>query len=483
MYLLGRQKLVDGETRPALIRLFVGFPLLLVAGMLSKENAAVAPALCLVVELAYYRGDWRRHPAVMKGFYGVFLLLPALAAVALVTLAPDRLFGLYDTRDFTLVERLLSQPRALMEYIGLILWPRGGLMGVFVDDFATSTGLWSPPQTLFALGGLLAISGFAIAVRKRAPSVFAGWFFFLVAHGVESSFLPLELYFEHRNYLPGIGLLVAVVGLWNLLPAATVTRRRHIPLVTGLAIVLIFAGLGWVTWGQVQVWRSMDGIVAQALTHRPASLRAILQKTGMAVERGDFALARSLPRRLTTSSISRNRVLGHIHTVTVDCLAGVGGDPAELRKAVAEGLSPVTLAEVQAFGPLSKALREKRCGPEITESLVADTIVEILKSATSQPDASKPKWLMRTAATELYMRASRWQDAQTQAELAWQPNTDAAVGGLLIRAYVHNGRKMDAARILAEVDVRVDDYEIIATREVARLRALIDAMPAPPQEP
>ena len=36
-----------------------------------------------------------------------------------------------------------------------------------------------------------------------------GVLFFLVAHSMESSFLPLEMVYEHRNYLPSVGLSFA----------------------------------------------------------------------------------------------------------------------------------------------------------------------------------------------------------------------------------------------------------------------------------
>src|SRR5690606_28740337 len=70
----------------------------------------------------------------------------------------------------------------------------------------------SPPSTAVSILALAIASALAVVVRKRAPGIFVGWFFFLAAHLVESSFLPLELYFEHRNYLPALGLSIAFVG-------------------------------------------------------------------------------------------------------------------------------------------------------------------------------------------------------------------------------------------------------------------------------
>ena len=45
------------------------------------------------------------------------------------------------------------------------------------------------------------------------PLVSFGIAWFLVGHGMESTFLPLEIVHEHRNYLPLFGILLAVVSV------------------------------------------------------------------------------------------------------------------------------------------------------------------------------------------------------------------------------------------------------------------------------
>ncbi|MEZ5583816.1 MAG: hypothetical protein R3F37_14665 [Candidatus Competibacteraceae bacterium] len=80
------------------------------------------------------------------------------------------------------MEHLLTEIRALWFYIGLILLPRPAALGIFHDDFVTSTGLLSPWTTLpVILGGLLAL-GFAIHFHRRQPPLAFGILFFLAAH-------------------------------------------------------------------------------------------------------------------------------------------------------------------------------------------------------------------------------------------------------------------------------------------------------------
>ena len=54
VYLSARVCIADGRLQGAYLRLFLFFPLCVLAGLLSKQNAAVAPALCLIAELAYF---------------------------------------------------------------------------------------------------------------------------------------------------------------------------------------------------------------------------------------------------------------------------------------------------------------------------------------------------------------------------------------------------------------------------------------------
>ncbi|RYH21168.1 MAG: hypothetical protein EON54_25775, partial [Alcaligenaceae bacterium] len=247
VFLVARQQLVDGPTRAAQLNLFVSFPLLVFLGVLSKQNAAVAPAICLVLELAYF-GKNSRPGATVRNFFAVFLALPAFAVAGILLLAPRILLATYDEWDFTLAERLLTQPRALIDYIGMLLLPRGLQMGLYTDDFAISHDLFSPLSTLWCILTLAWISVLAVVMRKRAPSVFAGWFFFLAAHSIESGFLPLELYYEHRNYLPAFGLFLAMVGLLALVPAfkTNVLAPRKLGLLAagGMSLVLALATHG-----------------------------------------------------------------------------------------------------------------------------------------------------------------------------------------------------------------------------------------------
>jgi tetratricopeptide (TPR) repeat protein len=471
-YLAARQQLVAGKLRPAVLKLFLLFPLLLVAGLLCKENAAVAPALCLVLELAYFLRTPR--PRAVPLFFGIFVLLPAILIAGLLLVEPGRWLS-YSSRDFTLVERLLSQPRALLDYIGLLLFPRNPLLGLFTDDFAASTSLVSPISTLWSLLALLAISVFAVVVRKRAPSVFAGWFFFLVAHTVESGILPLELYFEHRNYLPAFGLWLAVAGLceWATRNARTnVLSLRQLGLLVAGGFIL---ALAFATLGRALVWQHNDTIVAQALKMHPTSLRANLASADVGIQQGNYQQASEAMSRLLQSPHPRDRLLGRLNRVVIDCAFAIGANPDDLREAVKLAQPKITLAEMNAFEALAAygAQPHSNCGP-VSPDMAADSISRIVATAT-QSDAYQGKWRSRLVAAMLYGRAEDWSNALVQAKLAWQPTSDPAAGGFLVRAYAHNGMMAQAERTYQEVARRISPDDTNGKLGLAELRRFLDS--------
>ncbi len=475
VYVLARQQLAQGQIRPATIKLFVFFPLLLLLGLFSKENAAVAVLLCGVVEIAYFlrqpRPGWS-----LPAFHIVFLVIPGLLLLAALTYAPERVIGSYAGRDFTLLERLLSQPRALWEYIGLMIWPRGGLMGVFVDDFPASTGLLTPVSTLFALLGLIGVSAFAIAVRRQAPSIFAGWFFFLAAHSIESTVFPLELYFEHRNYLPSFGLLLALAGLlsWWASKLTAVSTRQASRAGYGLAGIAAI-GFAAVTWNQVQVWRSEIAIAEHALQHRPGSLRATLSKVTVLVQEERFDEAIALTSAFIDSPRPAHRLLGNLHTLTIACIRGEGADPIYLQQAEAAGVRFVTLPDAQALTQLSRAIGTGRCGLRVTDETAADSISRLL-DGLSQSDLAQAKWLMRASLASMYRHAGRMDKAKREAQLAWLPGVaDPTIGGMLVGIHLNEGDIDAAQRTLDEIKSRIRDYQREAAVAVDSLQAQIDA--------
>jgi hypothetical protein len=205
-----------GRTAAARWQLWLGVPLCTIAGIAAKESAALLPVFAFVLECAVFRfRDVRK--VEIGAFFTAFLFAPAVLGLA--WLAP-KVMGprAYAGRDFTLAERLLTEPRVLFDYITWILLPVPKFFSFFRDDYPVSRDLLHPWTTLPAIAGVVALLALAWRVRRTRPLVALGVAWFFAAHLLTATVVPLEIAFEHRNYFASAGLLLALVDL--LLPVA-----------------------------------------------------------------------------------------------------------------------------------------------------------------------------------------------------------------------------------------------------------------------
>lgn len=212
----GRQRLRSGEGGGW--AWMVGAGGLAAIGLLAKESAASFFPCILALEGLLFRFECalRRDAQWLRLLAGLGAFGALLAAVLLAPhyFRPEA----FAVRDHDAAERLMGQPRAIWQYIEWILLPRASTMVFYYDDWPTSRSWLSPPTTVVATLALSALVAGMWAVRRRWPLVAAGVGLFLAGHLLTSSYLPLEHVFEHRNYLPALGLLAATAGALLALP-------------------------------------------------------------------------------------------------------------------------------------------------------------------------------------------------------------------------------------------------------------------------
>ncbi|MFT5175396.1 MAG: hypothetical protein ACI8W7_003586 [Gammaproteobacteria bacterium] len=264
-YCTGR--LLD-ETRPTLARTLVAVSLLVCwpLAALSKQTGALLPIILLATEVFVLSGA--RRTGHTNGKLVGWLSLGVLVAGTFRAVGdPEWIMRGYELREFTLSERLLTQPRVLFDYaLNVLQLPGGSQLGLFHDDFAVSTSWRSPSSTTLAIVGLLAIASCAWWFRHTRARLFCyGISLFLVGHSLEAGPFALELYFEHRNYLPSLGLWIAVIALFEL---AGLRWMYVAVLCAALACQIL------TTANRVLIWSSWEGIVASNLQAHPESIRA-----------------------------------------------------------------------------------------------------------------------------------------------------------------------------------------------------------------
>ncbi|MFA6985802.1 MAG: tetratricopeptide repeat protein [Arenimonas sp.] len=220
---------------------------------LCKGNGILLPMLAWVLEATIWRREdnfasisgtsWR-----MRWF---LLGLPSLTVILYLLSFLPALNAPLETRDWTIGQRLLTEPRVITDYLQLLIVPRSVSTGLYNDAYVVSTGLLQPWNTLPCLLLVLLLPYAAWRYRTRFPRLSAAVLFFFAAHLLESSIIPLELYFEHRNYLP------AMLLFWPLAHAVCASKlatRWRVLIASGLIGVVLVSTIQRVwLWGQPQV--------------------------------------------------------------------------------------------------------------------------------------------------------------------------------------------------------------------------------------
>lgn len=245
-------------------------------GYQFKENTVLLPLFAVLLDHYFFSGDpadrrLRRRALLFHGV--VFAVLAGIAAAILVH-DPDFITAPYAGRAFTPGERLLSEPRALLLYAWLLLAPFSRSFGLYQDDFTMSTGLLHPWTTLPAVALVALLAGAALwTLRARRVWGF-GLLWFFAGHALESTFIGLEPVFVHRNYLPSLGVVFALVyclAAWA--PARDAWRGPARAGVVAL-LALALAANAWATHRRAAAWSSAASVLQTSLAGHPRSGRA-----------------------------------------------------------------------------------------------------------------------------------------------------------------------------------------------------------------
>lgn len=298
------------------------------AAVLSKETGVLFAVYLFLCEWLLLRSFAAMPPK--------FALLFALTGGAL-------LFGLswanwsavtsgYAVRDFDLTERLLTEARGLWFYVQQLVLPVPGSFGLYLDDTAVSRGLLSPPTTLLAIIAWCVVVVLAFTQRLRWPAFAFAVFWFLGSHVLESTVLPLELVFEHRNYVASLGLFVWLAG--SALPS-TPGWQRHWPRVA-LALGFI-CYCAFVSGLRASQWADDFGRRQVEVYNHPLSARAHYEMA-IGLQERTFEAGRGSPQAYglildhlkAATTLDPNSKLAPLGLLYLDCLAGKPQDPATL---------------------------------------------------------------------------------------------------------------------------------------------------------
>lgn len=371
-------------TRPE-PRHHVGFAALLLLtsllAVLAKENAVALAPMLLILELGWYRFDTPKgkfSPTLMR-IWCVALVLIAVCGTVLLYLQWPRFSDAYAFRDFTLAERLLAEGAILVDYVMQLFWPDTARMGLYHDDaqrlFAPERGVRAWLLVLFwpllLLGPLLLYRLPFLARLSVGPALF------FAAHLLESTIIPLELYFEHRNYFPAVFLFLALAYV-----LAELVRRAPalLPPLGALLSLLLLVQLS-MTSVQVQLWSSQSLLRLAHVQGHPQSFRANYDMAVELAERGALTGALQYSQRAHEAA-GESDMDGALRDVLLDCLAGGSGDtvaalPSGGRVALND---PHTLRMLVSYG------EREECG-ELPLGKFAQRLHQLLQGAPPEVEA------------------------------------------------------------------------------------------------
>lgn len=178
----------------------------------------------------------------------------------------------YMTREFNLEERLLTQGSVITDYIQSLILPKVSDLGLYHDAYPVSKSLFEPFSTLISWLFIAITICLAWLLRKKYLFLSIAIFWFYAGHILESTILPLELYFEHRNYLPSIFIALALVlGTFKLFATASRLSVRYIFMLISLVYVCMILAI---TYSQTRLWgNEFEYAIVQA-HENPDSVRA-----------------------------------------------------------------------------------------------------------------------------------------------------------------------------------------------------------------
>ena len=136
-------------------------------GVLSKENGALIYPYLLVIEFTLLANT--PLSVRMRQLRRWGLLIPlALGSIAFTLYLPSALTG-YEIKPFSLLQRILTEPQALLTYLLHIGLPLPGNFGIYHDDFRIYQGV---ADLLWAISGILLIFAALAAAVICRPVVF-----------------------------------------------------------------------------------------------------------------------------------------------------------------------------------------------------------------------------------------------------------------------------------------------------------------------
>lgn len=297
-YLYGRALLIQ-KPLTAYIWMTLSIGIGTILATFSKENGALLPLLILVIE--FCNPDRSQKPLWQWRF--ICLWLPSILITYIVLKEINFSANPWPSRNFNQVERLMSEARIVIEYLFRLYIPQIEGKGLYQDGYQVSRSLFNPISTIFSIVFLSILFISAFVLRKKFPLYALAILFFFAAHWMESTFLGLELYFEHRNYAAAIFIFLPLAA--ELYWLSEKIKPKLVVLI-GCFIITIVSVM---TLQRAQLWSDTQRLKLYWAQNNPDSPRAQVDLARYLLAQGEeeqanHLLEQTLKRRPDSSLLT-----------------------------------------------------------------------------------------------------------------------------------------------------------------------------------
>lgn len=311
VYLYGRSRVCTNPVRAYIYMTFgIGFGTVLAT--FSKENGAALVLLVLCIEATIVRAN-PNIPSLNALWKWAALILPSIVLFVLLLKGPvlGGWFQDYGTRDFSPYERVLTQFRVVISYLGSWFIPSSSGGAIFYDELVVSRGLFAPISTFFSAVVVISLLAGSVVKRSILPITAFAVLFYFSSMIIESTTIGLEMKFDHRIYLGSAFLFLPVV-VW-----ASENLKRYLKIGSGIALFAVMASL---TFSASSLWGDYQKLTMVWAAKKPASVRSQTEAAQMLFAQGRGSESRQLLDNAAARIPEDFRL--RLTQVLVQCLTG-----------------------------------------------------------------------------------------------------------------------------------------------------------------
>jgi len=334
IYLYIRARFADSLS--TMIFFIIGCVMSFLLALGSKENAAILPLALMLIEIIFFQD------LGIKKTRHLFLGISSAVGIVIVLtgifffMKGDPFFFIkgYANRPFSFAERFMTEPRIVIYYLSQIFYPMPNRLSI-EHDVIISTGLLKPWTTLPAILAVFLLIGIGFSLIKKRPIISFAILFFFLNHIIESSIIPLELVFEHRNYLPSLFLFFPVsVGIkWLIDYYRGKQFSMYIIIVSFITLLII--GFGTSTYIRNTAWATEKSLWEDAMHKAPNSTRPLTNLAWQISLGSDSGAGKyDLTLKLYEKSLSLQKSRKRSHPAILNNMAGIYLKKGNSQKAV-----------------------------------------------------------------------------------------------------------------------------------------------------